>query len=62
MDTEEWVVYKVNGVLVSCEPRAHWDDWIKRNLHQAPYDHLELLATGLTEQQATQIARLANGY
>jgi hypothetical protein len=61
MKNKEWVVFRVNGVLVSCESRAEWDDWKKRNPDQAPYDHLELLATGLTKQQATQMTELANG-
>ena len=59
----EWVVFtlKHSGGEVFCEPRAAWDNYLKKYGHSAPPLNMILLAEGVTEEIAKKMKELANG-
>jgi len=63
LEAEEWVVFtfKHSEGEVFCEPRAEWDNYLKRYGHSAPPSNMILLAEGITEETAKKMTRLANG-
>jgi len=63
LETEEWVVFtlKHSGGEVFCEPRAAWDNYLKKYGHSAPPLNMILLAEGVTEEIAKKMKELANG-
>jgi hypothetical protein len=52
---DEWVVYRVRG-RVNAIPRVGWDSWKKMTGKDLS---VELLAEGLTQQQANQMVDMA---
>ena len=66
MKDEKWVVYRVKegrNLHLSCEPRADWDDWLRRvtsNTQSFPdWESVELIATGLTETVAREMVNMS---
>ncbi len=67
-DEEEWVVYRYTAEdspfkgELEYESRADWDAWIEQHhKDKGVGKYYELVATGLTYEQAQQFVRLTEG-
>ena len=68
MNEEEWIVYRYTAEesgfqgMLDYESRADWDAWIEQHhKDKEANSYYELVATGLTYEQARQFVRLTEG-
>ena len=60
MNTEEWMVTRVDRWGLVYQRAQAWDEWLENYPGNAQLKDAQVIARGLTREQAEQMCKLAN--